>query len=75
MSYKITIEIETGNAAFEGDLEGPEVASILEIAARRFKVMGAMQCDGTPLADSNGNRVGVIKVQPIEAPSIEAQSI
>lgn len=65
MSYKITIEVETGNAAFEGDNEGHEVRRILEIAAKRFGVMGILQCNGTPLADINGNRVGQIKVESI----------
>jgi hypothetical protein len=48
------VKIETGNAAFEGDSKGYEIARILRDAADRIE-------DGQKtgyLYDVNGNRVG-----------------
>ena len=68
MSYKITIEIETGNDAFQGFQadEGFEVASILRDKAHAFENMTSCLEDlgGTPILDINGNTVGKITVKP-----------
>jgi hypothetical protein len=59
MTEKITISIETGNAAFEGD-SGYEVARILRKLADEFENYGRSQFSG--LYDHNGNKVGIVKV-------------
>jgi hypothetical protein len=60
MSFKL--EINTGNAAFDDDAMGPEIARILSGVAER---LAAGDLDGiyawssdSPLYDINGNRVG-----------------
>jgi hypothetical protein len=63
MSHKITITIETGNAAFDGDDEVTEVRRILEEVALRIERTGVSNADGQALVDLNGNTVGVIKVE------------
>lgn len=69
MSHKITIEIETGNDAFQGFQadEGFEVARILREKAPAFENMTSCleDLDGTPICDINGNRVGKITVKVI----------
>ncbi len=71
---KITIEIDTDNAAFEGDGCGMEVARILRrlCVLRRLcgdAAIAAMPADdvkptldGWPLRDVNGNTCGVVRV-------------
>ena len=59
MAEKITITIETGNAAFEGD-SGHEVARILRKLANEFENYGRVLY-GRPLFDHNGNKVGSVK--------------
>jgi hypothetical protein len=63
MSYKITITIETGNAAFEED-EGAELSRIMKDMAPRFANMFPPDLDGTSIRDSNGNPVGKVTVEP-----------
>jgi hypothetical protein len=59
---KLTLYIDMDNAAFE-DAPGQEAARILRAAAR--KVEGAQTGDigYFPLMDSNGNKVGELKVE------------
>lgn len=59
MSERITIVIETSNAAFD-DEPSTELALILEHVARRFR-HGELQ-DGARLIDSNGNTCGHVKI-------------
>lgn len=61
---KITITINTDNAAFE-DESGSEVARILRELCNEIEgrdILG--NDDGTNLRDINGNRVGVMEVAP-----------
>ena len=60
MSERITIVIETGNAAF---VEGPasELASVLRAMADRIEVAGIPPAP----KDSNGNVVGSVTVEQI----------
>lgn len=57
---KLTIDLNMDNAAFEGD-PAAEVSSVLHVGLLRTEnagwVVGAI-----PLVDTNGNRVGEIKV-------------
>lgn len=62
MAERITITIETGNAAFE-DAPASEVARILRGLAERFEDAGDL--DGCPVRDINGNTVGTVKVGTI----------
>jgi hypothetical protein len=66
MTHKITIEIETGNDAFQGFQadEGFEVARILREKSHAFENMTANleDLDGTKVHDINGNPVGKITV-------------
>jgi hypothetical protein len=62
MAEQITITIQTGNAAFE-DAPASEVARILRDLADRFENEGAL--DATPLRDHNGNKVGVVRIEPL----------
>lgn len=64
MSKRITITIETGNAAFE-DSPGAETSRLLRLIADRIERDG--DCcvtvnDEQTLFDLNGNRVGTLKV-------------
>lgn len=64
MSHKLTITIETGNAAFEYH-DGEEIARILrELAARSQYVPLATELHDLALFDTNGNKVGTVKVEP-----------
>ena len=49
------VTINTGNAAFEDNGPGSEVAEILRDLAHRCETAGLMDF---PLLDTNGNRVG-----------------
>jgi hypothetical protein len=60
MAEKITIEIETGNAAFDEGNSGYEVARILRKLADEFENYGRAQFSG--LYDYNGNKVGGVMV-------------
>jgi hypothetical protein len=53
----LTIEIETGNAAFEDDNLGFEIARILRKLADRIENDG-VGCLDMGLYDINGNKVG-----------------
>jgi hypothetical protein len=55
---KITIEIETGNAAFD-DAPATEIARILRNAAERIE---GGDVDGFPLYDLNGNKCGALHI-------------
>ena len=57
---KITIEIDTSNAAFGCD-ESEEVARILRDAAHRIEMYGD-RAEG-PLRDLNGNTVGKLIIE------------
>jgi hypothetical protein len=61
MKLKITINMD--NAAFEQPNTGAEVARILrEYSEQIADAPAPGNCDGWPLTDSNGNRVGEAKV-------------
>ena len=60
MAERITIVIETGNAAFE-DRPGGEIADILRNLAAVFARQGI---PGGHLRDSNGNRCGSVTISP-----------
>lgn len=62
MTDKLEVEIDLGNAAFEGDNRPVEVARILRALADRIDT-GAT--DGL-LHDINGNRVGRWYLDPID---------
>lgn len=53
---KYTIEIDCGNAAFDDDNIGNELARILRKEADRLELECAPR--GAPLHDINGNKVG-----------------
>ena len=63
MSEKITIEFETGNAAFE-DSPTEEIALILERLAKKFRSDGDL--DGNPVQDTNGNTVGRVTIRKVK---------
>lgn len=59
---KITIKIDTANAAFDGDNEGAEVARILRNLAERLEGSGVLARSDTKfLHDLNGNSAGTYK--------------
>lgn len=58
---RVTIEFETGNAAFE-DSPTEEIALILERLAKKFREDGDL--DGHRLLDTNGNTVGYVRIAP-----------
>jgi len=62
---KVTIEITTDNAAFEGAWWGFEVARILDKLEDTMLGLVGNPGDGYKigLLDSNGNRVGFFKVE------------
>lgn len=61
MAETITIELRTGNAAFE-DAPTSEIARILRKLADDFQDQGDM--DGAKLMDANGNAVGIVRIKP-----------
>jgi hypothetical protein len=61
---RVTITLETGNAAFE-DAPATEIARILR--AQADLIEAGMATDETPLRDINGNRVGVCTIESVEA--------
>jgi len=55
------ITIRTGNAAFESENKGPELARILrEIADRTEREGQPRRGDSWAIFDANGNRVGKV---------------
>ncbi len=63
MTERITITIDTGNAAFD-DAPAREIANILRDLAQRIQI------DGLPpsfLRDTNGNTCGFVSVTEMEA--------
>jgi hypothetical protein len=60
MTERLTITIETGNAAFADD-PCRELARILR--AQADLIESGMATDETPLRDVNGNRVGVCIIE------------
>ena len=60
MSERITIVIETGNAAFDA-APASEIASVLRAMADRIEVAGLPPAP----KDSNGNVVGSVTVEQI----------
>lgn len=65
MSQKITITIETGNAAFANDA-GWETARILRVLADQVEYHGILigvDGEACKLRDYNGNQVGVVTVE------------
>lgn len=61
MSEKITITIETGNAAFD-DAPATEVGRILRDLADRFEFNGVVP---QHLRDINGNTVGTVLIKEL----------
>ena len=62
---KINITIDTRNAAFD-DCEHGEVARILRHAAKRFAEQPLNRLDDGILADTNGDTVGFVTIEPIK---------
>ena len=63
---KLTITIDLGNAAFEGDQAGPSVAGILRRIADDLGETAAeisLEFGGLGLRDINGNTVGRVEVE------------
>ena len=62
---RITITIETDNAAFEGDELGPETARILADVARKLEATPRrlFQSEAVKLRDINGNTVGMVRIE------------
>lgn len=58
---KVTIEIDTDNAAFEDDNWGHEVSRILKTTAMKSLRYGR-EISGVLLRDSNGNTVGSVTI-------------
>ena len=54
----IKVILKTGNAAFEAENYGPEVARILRDLADQFEVSSADDLQDINLRDINGNKVG-----------------
>lgn len=63
MAEKISIEFETGNAAFEDNGPTEEIALILEHLAKKFREDGDL--DGHPVQDTNGNTVGRVTIRRV----------
>lgn len=61
---KLTIQINLGNAAFEGESGPEEVARILKHAAEYVRSTGLCRGDEKRLLDVNGNHVGTLKLSP-----------
>jgi hypothetical protein len=59
---RITITIETGNAAFEDSPTG-EIARILRHLAKRFEEHGDL--DGAKIMDHFGNSVGTVRIEAL----------
>ncbi len=59
---KIKIEIETGNAAFEDDLEG-ELTRVIDQASDKVLALVEAGNHSTSLFDINGNRVGSVEIK------------
>ena len=59
MAERITIILETGNAAFD-DAPATEIASILRDLAHRFETEGL---GGEKLRDRNGNTCGLVTIR------------
>jgi hypothetical protein len=66
-SPTIRITIELGNAAFDGDGRGAEVARILEALAQRYRASGVTKLSF--LYDINGNPVGEAQLLPAREPA------
>lgn len=75
---KITIEIETGNAAFAGPsyhtpfTVGVEAGRILQELGRKIERSGVPGHDELPLMDMNGNRVGQLRSSEWDHSAAEA---
>ena len=63
MSGSLTIEIETGNAAFADSNEADELAYILRRIARRLNI--GVDINGA-IYDRDGSRVGYCEYEPGE---------
>lgn len=64
MSERITITIETANAAFD-DRPASEIARILTDLAKDFKFCGGVAENIGNLRDVNGNTCGSVRVESI----------
>jgi hypothetical protein len=58
---RVTITIDTDNAAFED--AGFEVAVILRQLAGRFDFASHLPAEGWPIRDHNGNTVGEVRIE------------
>lgn len=54
-----SISIDTGNAAFDEDNHGPELARILHALADELAELGDLPSYHAALHDYNGNRCGI----------------
>lgn len=63
MAERITITIETGNAAFD---DGP-ASEVAEILRNLSKVFARQGIPGEFLRDSNGNKCGTVRIQHAES--------
>jgi hypothetical protein len=59
---KLAIQIEMDNAAFDGDENGSEAATILRGLAANIEGVGLCAKDHGTLYDHNGNRTGAWSV-------------
>lgn len=62
---RITITLETSNAAFD-DCEHGEIARILRGAAKSFAEQSRDWRDAGKLLDTNGNTCGHVTIEPIK---------
>lgn len=60
ITHTVRISIGLGNAAFEGNYGGPEIARILRELADRYEIEGKNIYQ--KLRDINGNVVGEVRV-------------
>ena len=58
---KLVVEISTGNAAFEGDNYGIELARLLRLASVKIEIYREGDDVSFRLMDINGNKVGTVK--------------
>lgn len=58
----ITIKIDTGNAAFQGDNKHPEIVRIVQEWAARLTTGNRWSNYPPTLRDVNGNTVGTVTV-------------
>lgn len=65
----LSIHIETVNAAFDDNQQGPELARILRGIADRLENLAPSDCADWTIYDINGNRVGRLYLDDEESES------